>query len=116
MPRRNRNTGNSVSPQRPYQLLPQEMRPRYTERSDLRLLMQAFRNGWVDRAPIERKLEWVEDILQAMGDESNCKKRTAFRAFLTILLREERLRESAISASMSPAMREALREEMKATK
>ncbi len=56
---------------RPYELLPPEMRPKYTTVRDLRLMAKAHREGWVVGVPPERYAEWDQDLVEILRNCEN---------------------------------------------
>lgn len=83
---------------RPYELLPPEMRPKYTTRRDLRLMAKAHREGWVVGVPPERYAEWDQDLAEILR---NCEDTALLCNVAKVLNAAEKLRTDLFRARVS---------------
>jgi hypothetical protein len=83
---------------RPYELLPPEMRPKYTTARDLRLMAKAHREGWVVGVPPERYAEWDQDLVDILR---NCENTDQLCSVFKVLNAAEKLRTDLVRARVS---------------
>jgi hypothetical protein len=87
--------GRRALNQRPYKVLPPELRPRYKKSADFRLMRRAIRAGWAQGVGAERVAEWGRDLLEALAGPRTRRFRVAA---INVLLELEKQKARRISS------------------